>query len=645
MIFLKSSKQAFTQLSASVRTSVLTTIGIVLLTGYTTPAWSQVTFSATTLPAGMDYAGASGNGAVQVADFNNDGYPDFVYAITGEGISYFQNFNWVSFSTPPTHPFGALATNPPTGTVFNASSSVADFDGDGDLDIWIRIHGDNNDIYFRNNGSTFTFVALPAGMEYSPAAGSGTVKVDDINQDGLPDIIYTSSVGGPIVYIQNNNGTSFSTPASNPFAAFLTSTPPGTTLNANGDIADFDGDGDPDIWVRVQGSNNDVYLRNDNGTYVAATALPGMDYEPASVGTVKVGDLNGDGLADIFYLTGPGGSPVYLQNNNGSSFSTPSPNPFSGISTVPANITSNTAMSLADMDGDGDIDIWSRLANAGNDFFARNNGTPPRLQSSIPANGAASIVRGTNITLNFSKPVFAGTGSFQIRRIADNSIFETITANSARVSGSGTSTIVIDPVQTLQSNTDYYLTFTRTALADAQGVIPGSLDGTVREPATTSDFLRFSTSAALPVSFGPIAATIEGGKLSVHFSTMQEKGNDYFIIEGSQDGISFTELGELKSRAVNGNSDTSLDYQFSIAAEQALAAAALLALLATLPLGNKRRKSPAVLMALVLIAILSCNKTTGLATAKDNLYIRITQVDLDGTKSHSKVIKVLQKEK
>lgn len=590
MTFSKRPKHPLMRLSASKPAFFLIAFNIILLISLPDRARSQVTFSSAILPSGMDFTGTTSNGAVQVADFNNDGYQDFVYAIAGEGISYFQNFNGVSFSTPTPHPFGALATNPPAGTIFNSSSSVADFDGDGDLDIWIRIHGANNDIFFRNTGSTFTSVALPAGMEYSPATGSGTVKVEDINRDGLPDIIYTSSVGGPIVYLQNNNGLSFSTPAFNPFAAFQTSTPAGTTLNASADIADFDGDGDPDIWVRVQGPDNDVYLRNDNGTYLAAPALPGMDYEPVSVGTVKVGDLNGDGLADIFYLTGAGGSPVYLQNNNGSSFSTPTPNPFSGIATVPASITSNTAMNLADMDGDGDIDIWSRLANAGNDFFAINNGTPPRLQSSGPANGASNIVRGTNITLIFSKPVFAGTGSFQIRRIADNSIFETIAANSARVSGSRTGTIVIDPVQNLQSNTDYFLTFTRTALADAQGVIPGSLNVTVREPASTPDFLRFTTSAVLPVSFAAIAATIEDGELSVDFSTIQEKANDYFIIEGSQNGVSFTELGKVKSRAVNGNSDRLLDYQFSIAAEQALAAAALLAILAALPLGGKRRK-------------------------------------------------------
>lgn len=394
----------------------------------------------------------------------------------------------------------------------------------------------------------------------------------------------------------------------------------------------------------MQGANNDVFLRNDNGTYVSATVLTGMDFEPASTGAVKVGDLNGDGLVDIFYLTAAGGSTVYLQNNNGISFSTPTPNPFSAIPTVPQNIASNTTMTLADMDGDGDLDIWSRLANADNDFFARNNGTPPRFLSSTPGNGASNVVRATNITLNFSKPVFTGTGSFQIRRLSDNSIFETITANSARVSGSGTSTIIIDPVQNLQSNTGYYITFTRTALADAQGVIPGGLDVTVREPASTPEFLSFNTSAVLPVSFGSISAHIEDGRLAVDFNTIQEKGNDYFIIEGSQDGVTFTELGKVKSRAINGNSDTSLDYQFSIAFEQALSTAAALALLCLFPLGGKHRRLLALLMGIVLTVIVSCNKASELDVTGHHLYIRITQVDLDGSQSQSKVIKVSQKE-
>jgi len=642
MIVLKSFKQPLRMLP-SFHFNFLTAIGIILLSSLSNPARSQVTFSATTVPSGMDFLGTSGHGAVQVADFNNDGYPDFVYLIAGQGISYFQNFNGLSFSTPTPHPFGAVATNPPASLTFNTASSVADFDGDGDLDIWIRVHGADNDIYFRNNGSSFTSIPVPTGMEYTPATGSGTVQVADINRDGFPDIIYASSVAGPIVYLQNNNGTSFSTPTPNPFAAFLSSTPPGTTLNTSSDIADFDGDGDLDIWVRVQGANNDVFLRNDNGTYVSATVLTGMDFEPASTGAVKVGDLNGDGLVDIFYLTAAGGSTVYLQNNNGISFSTPTPNPFSAIPTVPQNIASNTTMTLADMDGDGDLDIWSRLANADNDFFARNNGTPPRFLSSTPGNGASNVVRATNITLNFSKPVFTGTGSFQIRRLADNSIFETIAANGARVSGSGSTIIVIDPVQNLQSNTGYYLTFTRTALADAQGVIPGGLDVTVREPASTPEFLSFNTSAVLPATFGPITASIEGGKLSVNFSTTQEKGNDYFVIEGSQDGLGFTELGKIKSRADNGNSDITIDYEFSLAFEQALGGAAAVAILFLIPLGGKRRRHLALLMGIVLTVIVSCNKASELDTTDRNLYIRITQVDLDGSKTQSKVIKVSRK--
>ena len=43
---------------------------------------------------------------------------------------------------------------------------------------------------------TFSTTSLPSGMDFN-GAGTGTVQVADINQDGFPDIIYTTSSGGP----------------------------------------------------------------------------------------------------------------------------------------------------------------------------------------------------------------------------------------------------------------------------------------------------------------------------------------------------------------------------------------------------------------------------------------------------------------
>ncbi|MCH5720135.1 Ig-like domain-containing protein [Niabella hibiscisoli] len=342
------------------------------------------------------------------------------------------------------------------------------------------------------------------------------------------------------------------------------------------------------------------------------------------------------------FFASAGGPVTYLQNNLGS-FSTPASDPFLAYSGgTPSGTVAGTAMNVADFDGDGDLDIWGRNTGTSADFYSVNSGTPPRLISSTPVRNATNVIRSTNIALVFSKPVYAGTGSFQIRRISDNSILETIAANGAAVSGSGTTTIVINPLSTLLSTTTYYLTFNRTALADAQGIIAGSLSTNARTPASSPDFLSFTTSAVLPVTFGNLAAVLRNGELLVDWSTLTESSNDHFEIEASPNGQSFTVIGKTSSKAVGGNSSTTISYNFTRAVPGGLLAAGIfLAALAGFKLRSRRKNLVSVIMiALAAIVIFSaCNKQSkDLVNSDNKIYIRVAQVDKDGTKSYSKVV-------
>ncbi|MCH5720134.1 FG-GAP repeat domain-containing protein [Niabella hibiscisoli] len=240
---------------------------------------AQVTFSSPGLPPGLEFTGG-GLGSVQVADLNGDGYSDIIYNTSiGGGITYLQNNAGASFSTPASNPFGAFSGATPAGVVIT-NAIIADFDRDGDNDIWMPVAGVSNDFYLRNDGSIFVSISLPSGMEFT-GAGAGSIKVADINQDGYPDIIYNAAAAGAITYLQNNGWASFSTPAVNPFSAFTAASPAGTLFNQSCDIADYDGDGDLDVWVRLSGAGNDVYLRNDAGTYVSGSVLSGQEFSLA----------------------------------------------------------------------------------------------------------------------------------------------------------------------------------------------------------------------------------------------------------------------------------------------------------------------------------------------------------------------------
>lgn len=533
---LTTSRQTVPQKTKQYVLCAILSIGALLNTRY---AQSQVSFSTTALPSGMEFASA-GTGLVQTPDINNDGFPDIIYTTSlGGPITYLQNNGGTSLSTPSPNPFASYTSSSPAGTVFNLSTSIADYDGDGDLDIWVRVNGSGNDVYLRNDAGTYVTGTVLPGMEFT-FPNTTNVQVADINQDGLPDIAYNTTTGGAITYLQNDGGTSFSTPASNPFANYTSSSPAGMSLiTSSTDMADYDGDGDLDIWARVNGAGNDVYLRNDAGTYVTGTVLPGMEFTATGSGVGKVGDMNGDGLPDIFYNTSTAGALTYLQNNGGTSFSTPSPNPFAAYtSSTPSGVLTNNAATIADIDGDGDLDLWVRVSGATNDFYTTASGAAPGFVSTTPANNASSVSVSSNIVFNFTENVFAGTGSFYVRKSADNSIVETIAANGANVSGSGSTAITIDPAADLASGTSYYITFDRTALADADGLIAGHVDAPfkIRVPEQTADFLQFTTESTLPVKLKYFTAALTGDAVLLKWETATELNAKDFAVQHSTNG-------------------------------------------------------------------------------------------------------------
>jgi methionine-rich copper-binding protein CopC len=518
---------------------------------FTVNSFAQsVSFSSVTVPASMEFTPAAGNGAVQMADINGDGYPDIIYIATAGGpITYLQNDGTGVFSTPSPNPFSAYTTTTPAGLTFNASTSIADFDGDGDLDIWCRVGGAANDVYLRNDNGTYVTVAVPPGMEYTPAGGSSAVQVADLNGDGYPDIIYVETAGGPITYLQNNGSGSFSTPSSNPFAAFTVSSPAALTFNGSTSIADFDGDGDMDIWCRVGGAANDIYLQNNSGTFVSAIIPTGMEYVPAGgAAAVQVADLNDDGYVDIIYNAGSGTAITYLQNNGSGSFSTPSPNPFASFtSSSPSGLNFNTSVSISDVDGDGDFDIWCRIGGASNDILLKAGGFAPKLVSSSPANNSTNVAETSNIVLTFNEAVTAGAGNIYIKNLSTNAIVETIAANSVNVTGSGSTIITINPPADLSGNTSYYITFDRNALVNANGVIVGNINilNKVIDPITKSCFLSFSTSGALALQFLSFQAYASGTAVQTKWTTANESGISNYAIEKSSDGVTFSKAAQI----------------------------------------------------------------------------------------------------
>ena len=192
------------------------------------------------------------------------------------------------------------------------SVSVADYDNDGDPDLFVTNYGDFK--LFRNNGnktfSDVSSIAFPEGIKDSWYGGStwGDYDLDgdlDLYIAGYVDFSrrpqYTNlrfpmDFGGlPNTIYRNNGDGTFKD---------LTS-----ELNVLSDASrksmqvlfhDFNEDGFPDIFVANDTDANGFYLNQGNGTFKVFSGPSGLSTTDGSMG-IEIGDINNDGLSDIVY--------------------------------------------------------------------------------------------------------------------------------------------------------------------------------------------------------------------------------------------------------------------------------------------------------------------------------------------------------
>lgn len=93
----------------------------------------------------------------------------------------------------------------------------------------------------------------------------------------------------------------------------------------------------------------------------------------------------------------------------------------------------------------------------------------PAINVLNPLDNATQVDINSNLVMTFSEAVVKGTGNIVIKKASDNSIIESISVNSNKVTGEGTSTITINPSGTLKEGTDYYIQIAAAAFDDIAG--------------------------------------------------------------------------------------------------------------------------------------------------------------------------------
>lgn len=313
---------------------------------------------------------------------------------------------------------------------------AADLDGDGDVEVfgWASLlaGGPGRRLLRNDGGERFTDVTATALPAQAPAFLSlGKVLAFDMDQDGDIDLLSTA-VG--VVNLWRNTGSGIFTDAS---AGLPASSGGFTDLLA----ADLDHDGDIDVAVTGQplaGSANGVFVNQGAGTFTAPTVLPN-----AWTNAIAGADLDGDGALDL--LLGSTNGLIVLRNQGGLSF-------VDVTATWAPNVTPGTVRDVVagDVDGDGDADVVVCRQGQPTDTVLRNNGTAlvPLAVLATGANGTSRLrladvdedgdldlwrggIFGVNLTTNDGlggftlapgrvAPVVAQTPAFEVADVDDD---------------------------------------------------------------------------------------------------------------------------------------------------------------------------------------------------------------------------------
>jgi len=324
-------------------------------------------------------------GGVAIFDYDNDGNPD-IFFTNGADITtlkksspkywnrLFHNNGDGTF-TDVTEKAGL------TGSGYDVGVAIGDYDNDGCEDVFVAgVH--RNTLYHNNGDGTFTDVTEKAGLaqpdkQYGPLWSVGAAWVD-VNNDGLLDLFVVNYLKWDVhkeppcsfegkpeychpkyyketpnqLFLNNGNGTFTNVSAQSGIRSHL-----GKGMGVA--IADYDGDGLPDIFVANDKLFNFLFHNKGNAkfeevAFEAGVALPEHGNLISGMG-VDFRDFNNDGRPDIVL--------VALDNETFPIYQNEGKHGFTEVTAKTGMTLLSTPMSgysvhFADFDNDGWKDIF-----------------------------------------------------------------------------------------------------------------------------------------------------------------------------------------------------------------------------------------------------------------------------------------------
>lgn len=267
-------------------------------------------------------------------------------------------------NVPPTF----VATQPElfsTGTTL--TNAWADYDGDGDLDLYVGFNGTANRLY-RNDRGTFSDVAAAAGV--ADARATRSAAWGDFDADGDPDLVLGFAPGpASVLKLYRNDGGRFSDITAE---AGLTRTDSAGVRQFA--WIDIDDDGDLDLFVALRDRPNAMY-RNDGGRFTDIAAQIGLADARKSVGAVWF-DYDDDGDVDLYVANQDGDANALMRNDGGHFTDVAQAAGLAWGGRLPNEATNGTVRPCAaDVNNDGRLDVFAANYGRNGLLLNRGNGT------------------------------------------------------------------------------------------------------------------------------------------------------------------------------------------------------------------------------------------------------------------------------
>jgi hypothetical protein len=291
----------------------------------------------------LTVADVTGDGKLDLIVGGSDGFSGEVAAFPGNGDGTFQSA--IVSSIQPANIAAYID--------FRGAFAVGDINGDGKPDLAI-VDALNQTVDILLGDGAGHFVLGTSTL----VGATGVVYLVDLNGDKKLDMVITDPIGAVFfVFLGNGDGT-FS-----PFVSYRVGSPSGAFL-----LTDIDGDGRPDMLVSYYPGQIGYFKGNSDGTF---SSLIPLGASPSTGQLVAAGDLNGDGIPDLTFISDSG--LVVSLGHNGLTFGPPLTS-ISGGSTGPYTTLPDTPV-VGDFNSDGHTDLAAAVEGGIELLFGKGDGT------------------------------------------------------------------------------------------------------------------------------------------------------------------------------------------------------------------------------------------------------------------------------